>query len=88
MLTKERETLEKAARGLHGAVLIEVARRWRRGEADDAALLKGAQDALARVAELRKSIQDMDAAPPAGPAVKAEQPRPQKKEVAPSTTTP
>lgn len=58
MLTKEKEAMVKAARNLHGSMLIEWVKGWKRGELDNAGLLIAAKTAVDSVEEVAKSLEN------------------------------
>lgn len=52
MQTKEKEVMMRAARSLHGTMLIEKVKCWRRGEIGDAEVALAAKNALQAVKDV------------------------------------
>lgn len=70
MQTKEKEIMMRAARNLHGTMLIEKVKCWRRGEIGDSEVEAASKNALQAVKDVERMLEpeEKPAAPPAAPA--------------------
>jgi hypothetical protein len=63
MLTKEKEAMVRAARNLHGSMLIDRIKAWKRGELKDDGVILATQLAVKNVADVAKSLEPVAQAP-------------------------